>query len=355
MNNNDDSTVYIYALRDPRDEQVLYIGQTANLSQRFRRHLTEKGISNRKRAWLDELRLLGLAPVMEVVEECHKGDVDEREIHWIAHHRNLHRNLLNVSAGGAWQGAWTHTDETKKNISDAKKGCTFTDEHKKKLSDAHKGHCHTDESKKKMSDAQKGRTHTDETKKKMSDSAKGRPLTDEHKKKLSDSRKGRIITDETKKKISDSGKGRTVTEETRKKISDANKGRTLTDETKKKMSDSQKGRTLTDEHKKNMSDGQKGKPHPRSQKPVAQYGLDGSFIQQFPSFKEASEKTGIAVSHISACANNRRSCRQAGGYQWKKVVGDALMIIEPVRPRLAIVSEETRLKMSISGKKRYQK
>jgi len=229
--NNDDETVYIYALIDPRDERVRYVGQAVNPARRYRDHLAQKNTSTRKRDWIDELILLGLAPIIKVIEQCQKGNVDKREIHWIAHHRNLNTDLLNVLDGGAWQGLWAHTDETKKKISDARKGRTFT-------------------------------------------------------------------------------------EETRKKISDGLKGRTLTDETKKRISDAKKG-----------------KSNPRSQIPIAQYTLDGIFIQQFPSGKEASEKTGILASNISMCVNNNTRSRHAGGYQWKKVIGGVLMIIEPVRPR----------------------
>jgi len=258
MNDDDRTVVYIYALIDPRDNEVRYIGQTVNLSQRFRKHLTDKRISSRKRAWLDELLLLGKEPIMKVIEQCNKGNAGEREQYWIADYRNLNTDLLNISNGGAGHGSWTMSDEIKKKISDANKGRTFTDE-------------------------------------------------------------------------------------TRKKLSDAGKRRTFTDETRKKISDSQKG-----------------KPHPRRQRPVAQYDLDGVFMRQFPSGKEASAKTGIDAKSISRCVNNNPSYRQAGGFLWKKVVGDALMIIEPVRPHLArmkgrIVSEESKLKMSISAKKRYQK
>jgi len=247
MNNDNDSTVYIYALIDPRDERVRYVGQAVNPARRFRKHLTDKRFSNRKRAWIDELILLEKEPIMEVIEECQKGTVGEREQYWITHFRDLHPDLLNISDGGRY-GSWTMGDESRKKISDAQKGRTRSDEH-------------------------------------------------------------------------------------RKKLSDGLKGLTRSDETKKRMSDSKKGCTFTDEHKKKLSDSRKGKPNPRRQRPVAQYALSGSFIQQFPSGKEAGEKTGIDIGNISACVNNRS--RQAGGYQWKKVVGGALMIIEPVRPRLA--------------------
>lgn len=99
------------------------------------------------------------------------------------------------------------SEETRKKLSDAKKGCNnpFYGKH------------HTDETRKKISDDKKGRNHpmygkhhTDATKKKMSDAKKGcnnplygKHLSDDHKKKLSDSNKGHKLSDDHKKKISD--------------------------------------------------------------------------------------------------------------------------------------------------------
>ena len=69
--------------------------------------------------------------------------------------------------------------------------------------------------------------HSEETKKKMSESRKGCIFTEETKKKLSEALKGRILTEETKKKMSESRKGQPAW----------NKGIPLTEETKKKMSE----------------------------------------------------------------------------------------------------------------------
>lgn len=46
---------------------------------------------------------------------------------------------------------------------------------------------------------------------------------------------------------------------------------------------------------------------------VNQYDLEGNFIKQWSSIKEAQLKLGI--NNVSACCNNRR--KKAGGYIWK--------------------------------------
>ena len=78
----------------------------------------------------------------------------------------------------------------------------------------------------------KVRIFSEETRKKMSESKKGKKLSEEHRKKISESRKGenhpmygKKHSEETRKKMSESHKGHTVSEETRKKISESKKGK----------------------------------------------------------------------------------------------------------------------------------
>ena len=100
----------------------------------------------------------------------------------------------------------------------------------------------SDETRKKMSEAKKGHTVNEDTRKKMSEAKKGKkrkPFTEEHRKKMSESLKGRTsprkgvtLSAETRRKLSESLKGRTspmkgvtLSEETRRKISEAMKRR----------------------------------------------------------------------------------------------------------------------------------
>ena len=80
-----------------------------------------------------------------------------------------------------------HTEESKKLISEKRKGMKFTKEHKLKLSLAHKGKKgfkHSDETKRILSEKSKnvnlGRKHTEETKKLLSEKAKLRWLREKN-------------------------------------------------------------------------------------------------------------------------------------------------------------------------------
>ena len=73
------------------------------------------------------------------------------------------------------------SEETRKKMSEAKKGKKLSEETRRKISEAHKGHTVTDESRKKMSESKKGRTSN----------RKGVTLSAETRKKISEARKGK--------------------------------------------------------------------------------------------------------------------------------------------------------------------
>lgn len=51
--------------------------------------------------------------------------------------------------------------------------------------------------------------------------------------------------------------------------------------------------------------------------PVHQFGLDGKYLQTFPSQQKASNATGATLNGISNCINGK--AKTAGGFQWRKV------------------------------------
>ena len=52
-------------------------------------------------------------------------------------------------------------------------------------------------------------------------------------------------------------------------------------------------------------------------KGVLQYTLDGEFVNEYPSTREASRQTGINQSDIVQCCRGHKNYSHAGGYVWE--------------------------------------
>jgi hypothetical protein len=92
------STYTVYTLRDPRTEQVHYVGTTSiPLEYRYRGHLYDKKTNTEKATWIAELRQIGLKPIIEVVEDnLSSNDANTREKYWIQFYRAKGMPLTNM-------------------------------------------------------------------------------------------------------------------------------------------------------------------------------------------------------------------------------------------------------------------
>lgn len=94
-----DLTLYaIYALVDPRDNSVFYVGLTSDVYHRFVQHINCADTNFAKNARIMELRALNKMVIMETLEEV-KGRTlaEEREGYWIKHFQMLREPVVNVS------------------------------------------------------------------------------------------------------------------------------------------------------------------------------------------------------------------------------------------------------------------
>ena len=75
----------IYQLVDPRDNSPRYVGYTSQANIRMEQHLAGDNSNLLKRAWIAELRQLGLSPIMEEIEavEGTATDAVNCESRWI--------------------------------------------------------------------------------------------------------------------------------------------------------------------------------------------------------------------------------------------------------------------------------
>lgn len=89
----------IYALVDPRDGIIRYVGKTDDLSFRYEEHLQE-AVTNpdiSKSKWISELVDENLLPKCIVLEEVPFEEWRDKEIYWISCHKET---ILNIHAGG---------------------------------------------------------------------------------------------------------------------------------------------------------------------------------------------------------------------------------------------------------------
>ena len=224
--------------------------------------------------------------------------------HELPHLTNCTWGGEGVSGISPWnkgkKGAYHHSDETKRKISEARKDKS-NPLYGKKLSE---------ETKRKMSEAHKGIRFSEETKLKMSKSRKGIQFSEEHKKKISEAKKGK-----------QAGKnnpmyGKKLSEETKRKISEAHKGKNHplygkhhSEETKKKISEANKGKQVGKNHPmygKKLSEETKRKMSENSCKKVICITTGKIFNSQ----TEASNHYNVAQSNISNCC--RGICKSAG-------------------------------------------
>ena len=154
-----------------------------------------------------------------------------------------------------------------------------------------------------------GYTHSEETRKKISKAKKGKKQSEVTKKKRSEALKGIKSSEETKKKMSEAQKGE----------KNNMYGKHHTDEAKKKMSEKQKGRKLSEETKDKISKKKKGIPNIKLSKPVLQIDKNtNKVIAEFPSMAEVERQLGFSQGNISNCCLGKRKTYK--GFIWKYAV-----------------------------------
>jgi group I intron endonuclease len=154
----------------------VYIGLTTEtLEQRKSRHLRDAFNQDSNLVFHMALRKYGKDNFQwEIIDDVatNESELKEKEIYYISLYKSyIHAdksNGYNMTMGGEGTFGYSHSEETRLKMSEAKKGRIITEESRLKMSIARKGRKITDKTKKKMSDSSKGKIHTDDTKKKLS-------------------------------------------------------------------------------------------------------------------------------------------------------------------------------------------
>jgi hypothetical protein len=89
----------VYALLDPRDGTVRYIGASRNPARRLAEHCVGEQKNSAMRSWVQGLLTVGELPVMVILSRVSAREVAALEIHWIRRARNVGL-ILNRTKGG---------------------------------------------------------------------------------------------------------------------------------------------------------------------------------------------------------------------------------------------------------------
>jgi len=149
---------YIYKITSPNGK--IYIGQTINF--RNRKYYYNSGDYKQQTKLHNNVLFYDWNPAdtIEVIEECLCGKdkeiINEREKYWILFYDSF-KSGLNCNEGGHGNIGHTHSEESRKKMSDAKIGVKHSHERNLKKSESRKGKKHTNESKTKMSVIKKER------------------------------------------------------------------------------------------------------------------------------------------------------------------------------------------------------
>lgn len=204
----------IYKITSP--SKKVYIGQSIDIFLRFLYY--RKLVCKKQTRLYNSLKKYGWEKhKFEILCQCDKAELNNLEKYYISLFQTFNTKYgLNLQDGGS---NCMFSEETKKKMSNAKKGIKLSEETRKKMSESGKGKHrikHSEESKKKMSESLKGRTAWNKGKTSWN---KGEELSEEHKRKISESNKGR--------KGSGNRKGVKLSEETKLKMRKSHKKKKL--------------------------------------------------------------------------------------------------------------------------------
>lgn len=187
------STVYIYGLVDPRNNQLRYVGKAKNPKQRLIYHLSvvRNKIKNNKRMtykdnWIKVLLRNNLIPTIRILDICQENEWEEKEIFWIEKELQAGSNLANTSMGGEggpsgkrhpfYGGGDKFTDEHRRHMSiSARNKPPITEETREKMRKVYFSH----------PPISKGKKRSVEFKRRVSETLKSKPKTETHNKKNS--------------------------------------------------------------------------------------------------------------------------------------------------------------------------
>lgn len=93
----------IYVLKDPRNNQIRYVGVTTQkLNQRLAQHINAAKRNEMRHVckWIKSLLKIDLRPIIEQIDEVSDNDWQKWEIYYISYYKEIGCNLTNIDKGG---------------------------------------------------------------------------------------------------------------------------------------------------------------------------------------------------------------------------------------------------------------
>lgn len=95
------TTTFIYALKDPKTNEIRYIGKANNPYKRYQNHINKcRDKNTHKRNWINKLKDENLKPILEILEEVPVNNWSDYEKKYIKKYINEGCNLVNYTEGG---------------------------------------------------------------------------------------------------------------------------------------------------------------------------------------------------------------------------------------------------------------
>ena len=193
----------------------------------------------------------------EVFEVDSKEEMYRKEVELISFYHSNDPNFgYNHSVGGEHGSLGCRcSEETRKKISETKKGKVLSEEHRKKISEAVKKRFSDPEVRRKRSEARKREWLDPEIRRKKCEAQKKVHLDPEYRKKISEALKGKSNphSEETKRKLSELHRRKTNSDEHMIKLYEAKNGKHLSEETRMKMSNAKIGKPKNEEWRRKIS------------------------------------------------------------------------------------------------------
>lgn len=124
--------VSIYALVDPENFEIRYVGASKAPRKRLSHHLMtarkHRGDNPAKEEWIRTLLAQGLKPLLEILECTTVDKWQAAERYWIGCCRVFGFDLTNIDRGGRGLPSLTHSDETRQKHSVRQLGKKHNDE-----------------------------------------------------------------------------------------------------------------------------------------------------------------------------------------------------------------------------------